>query len=183
MGVAAADQPGVGPRKPLDRDGRIEILVEAVRLRAGRGVGDEEHRVIDPQAPFGGQATQPRETLIPDRLVGPLRCGAEGIWNALGQPRERGRIVEIGHRNVGIALDDERAVGLQLADRVDGCRRLGAIEDEVAGHGDGIGLDLLDVGPNCGQRGGVAVDVGQHRDPGHDGTPAARLIGAPKRRG
>ena len=76
MGVAAADDPRVGARHPLGDRRWVEVLVEALRLRAGRRMGHEHEVVADADAALGRQAAQPREVLVLERVVRPLGGGA-----------------------------------------------------------------------------------------------------------
>ena len=118
-------------RSTVDRG--VEDLVEARRLRAGRGVADQDERrrrAAGDARPAGGEASRAARR----RAASWAHSAAAGWHRArLVQPRERGRVVEVGDGDVGVALDDDRAVGLQLADGVHGLGRLGAVEDQVAG--------------------------------------------------
>ena len=108
----------------LDDDVRIERLVEAGRLRARRGVADEDHRpVVGPQPPLRRKTAQPGQPLVAERVVGPFGGGPEGVRDAVGHPREGRGVVEVGDRDVGVAADDRGAVGLHLAQQVDRARR------------------------------------------------------------
>ena len=111
------------PRDALEDDRRVERLVEALRLRAGRGVHGEDQRVVDAQPPLGRQAAQPLDLVVAELVVGPLGRVPERVGHAVGHPRERRRVVEVGDGDVGVALDDVAPVGLDLAERVDGAGR------------------------------------------------------------
>ena len=123
----------------LDDDVRVERLVEAGRLRARRGVADEDHRaVVGAQAALGRQAAQPVDAVVAERVVGPFGGGLERVRDAVGHPREGRRVVEVGDGDVGVAGHDGRAVRLHLAQQVDRAGRVRAVEDEVAGDGDEV---------------------------------------------
>ena len=64
---------------------------------------------------------------------------------------------------LAVAADRERAVA-ERAHRVDGLARERAAGD-VAAHDDQIHAQRLDLGEHRGERGVVAVDVIQRRDP------------------
>ena len=117
--------------------------------------------VVDPQPPLGRQAAEPVDPLRPERLVGPLGRRAERVGDAVGEPRERGRVVEVGDGDVGVALDDERAVGLELADAVDRGGRIGPVHGEVAGDEDRVRLRGADGLPDGVEGDRVAVDVAE----------------------
>ena len=67
VGVAAGDHPGVRPGHPLHRHVRVEDLVEARRLRAGRAVADEQERVVEPQPALRRQSPQPVDPVGTER--------------------------------------------------------------------------------------------------------------------
>ena len=122
----------------------VEADVEAGRLGARRRVGGQDEHLADPQPALGGQAAQPVEALLAERLVGPLGRVADRVRDAVGVRGERRGVVEVGDGDVGVALDDQRAVGLELPDPVDRGGRVGAVEDDVAGDEDRVGLGRLD---------------------------------------
>ena len=62
------------------------------------------------------------EPLVAERVVGPLGGGADRVRDAVGHPREGGRVVEVGDGDVGVALTIAAPVGLHLAQHVDGRR-------------------------------------------------------------
>ena len=124
MGVAAADDAGVGPRDPLEVDGRVELPVEALRSasparrgRRGRIVVADASAAARPAAAGASRAARRRARRAPTRR---RRGSCPGRRR---QPRERGRVVEVGDGDVGVALDDRRAARLHLAERVDRGRR------------------------------------------------------------
>ena len=85
-------------------DVRVEALVEAGRLRAGRGVADEDERVVvGAPAALGRQPAQPVDALRAQRVVGPLGRVRDRIRHAVGHPREGGAVVEVGDGDVRVA--------------------------------------------------------------------------------
>ena len=177
MGVPAGDDARIRAGHALDDDVRVERLVEAGRLRAGRGVADQDHRaVLGAQPAFGGQPSQPADPLVAERVVRPFGGRPEGVRHAVGHPRERRRIVEVGDRHVRVAADDRRAVGLHLAQQVDRARRIRAVEHEVAGDRDEIGPLGPDGRPDRLERHGIAMHVGEHDHARHRRTPSLGMM-------
>ena len=107
-------------------------------------MADEDERLVDPNPSLGRQAPQPLETLLAELLVRPFRGGLDRVRHALGHPRKGSGIVAVRHGDVRIPLDYDRAGLLHLADRVEGCRRLRSVEDEVARDHRRFGLCGLD---------------------------------------
>jgi hypothetical protein len=132
----------------------------------GRRVAGEDHRVLEDEAALGREAAEPGEPLVTERVVGPFRRVAERLGNAIGHPWERRRVVEVGDRDVGVALDDRRAGRLHLAQRFDGAGRIGPWNTWSPAMMTASGPLLLDGRPDGGQRLEVAVDVGEDREPG-----------------
>ena len=80
---------------------------------------------------------------------------ATPVGHALAEPRKRRRVVEVGHGDVGVALDDDRAAGLHRPQPVDRANRVGPVHDEIAGH-EGIAEVRLHLDPG---------DVVEHSSP------------------
>ena len=86
-------------------------------------MADEDHRpVLGAQPALGRQPAQPGDPLVAKLVVGPFGGGPEGVGDAVGHPRECGRVVEVGDRDIGVPADDRGAVGLHLAQQVDRAR-------------------------------------------------------------
>src|ERR1019366_10486369 len=105
--------------------------------------------------------------------MGPFGCGPDRFGNAVHQRWEGRRIVEVGHRDVGVAGHHEGTIRFELTDRVDDPHRVGAVEDEVAADHHGIRPFLFERGPNRLKREEVTVDVAEDRDPGHQRSTEA----------
>ena len=106
--VAAGDDPRVGPGHALDGERRVEVGRQAARLAARRAVAGEHHDVARPEAPLRGQRAQEVELLVAQLVARPLG-GRLVRARDLVEPREGGRVVAIGDRDVGVARDDRRA--------------------------------------------------------------------------
>ena len=181
MGMAARDHTRVGPRHPLGDDARVKFLVEPGGLRPRRSVADEDHRAVGcPEAALGRQPAEPGDALVPECVVRPFRRGLERLRDAVRHPGKRGRVVEIGDRDVGIAADDDGTVGLHLAQQVDGARGIRAIQREVPGDRDHVRLLAPDRAADGCEGDGVAVDVRQNDEPGHLGTMRPLIAELPR---
>ena len=164
--VTARDHPRIGAGDALERDVRVERLIEARGLGARRRVAGEDEQVVgDPVATLGRQAAEPVEALLAELVVGPLDREPDLVRDALGHRGERGGVVEIGDRDVRVALDDERAVALELAKEVHDRDRVRAIEDVVACDEDRVRLLAHDRLADGLEPQDVAVDVGEDGDP------------------
>ena len=69
--------------------------------------------------------------------------------------------------------DDQRALGLEHAERVDGAGRVGAVEDEVARDEHGVRLLAAERRPDRLEGERVAVDVGEDGDAASAQHPGA----------
>src|SRR5207249_4596269 len=79
--------------------------------------------------------------------------------------------------DVRVALHDEGARRLELADAVDRCGRLGAVEGEVAGDEDRVRTHGLDGRPHGGECRRIAMDIGEDGDPRrHRRTDASGMM-------
>ena len=121
--------------------------------RARRCVADQHQRVARPDAALVGQPAQPVELVVRKLLVRPFGRGAIGRRRLL-HPREGGREVVVGDRDVRVAAHDERALGLHRAQSLDDLRRPRSVEHVVTRDRDAIGLVALDIRqlPRRGQR-------------------------------
>ena len=136
-------------------------------------MGGQDQQLADAQPALGRQPPEPVDPVVAELVVGPFGRRADRLRHAVHHRRERRRVVEVGHRDVGVAGDDQGAVGLELADRVDDAGRVGAVEDQVAADHHGVRPLLLDRRPDRLERHEVAVDVAEDRDPGHQRSTAA----------
>ena len=159
MRVAADDYRGVGPADAVDGDDLIEFRRQPIGQRSWRSVAEQDERVVDPQAALPGQVTQIVHSLVAELIPRPLRRDEVRIGRALGEPRERGGEVAVGHGQIGVTADDEGAGPLQLADQINGPGGVRAVEGEVAADRHVVGARRVDGLADLLEGGQIAVDV------------------------
>ena len=170
--VAHADDAGIGAATRSRMTFASRRLVEAARLGAGRGVDDEDERVVGgPDPALGGQPAQPVELLVAELVVGPLGGRRDRLRHAVLVLRERGPVVEVADGDVGVARDD-RARRRASSSRSASTAPLGSGPFMTRSPGDehrvGLRADLREHGL---ERDPVAVDVGEDGDPRHHAGP------------
>ena len=173
VGVSANDDLRVGPADSIDRDNRIEVRAETVCQRSGRGVAEEDqvavrrHVVADAQPALRRQPAQVVHAVVADLIAGPFDRGQVRVRRAVGEPRESRGEVAVGHGHVRVAERHERARLLQLLDECEAAGGVRAVEDQVAADRHIVRASRVDGLVDRGERGQVAVDVGEGRDLDH----------------
>src|SRR4051794_3712208 len=138
--------------------------------------GEDQGPVIRPPATLPRQPAEPIEPVLAQRVVGPLRGILDRVGYPVGHPRVGRGVVEVRDRDVGVALDHERAPVVQPAQGVDDLAGLRAVEHEVARDQDHVRPRPRHIGEDGLERDGIAVDVREGGDPAHRRTPSGGMM-------
>ena len=130
-------------------------------------MAEQHERVVDPQPPLPGQVAQIVHALVAELIARPFGGNHGRVGRAVGEPRERGGVVAVGHGQVRVAADHEGAGALELTHEIHRSGRIRAVEDQVAADRDVIGARGIHRLAHLLEGRQVAVDVAQSGDADH----------------